>query len=77
MNVEIDISNVILKTKRLTLRPWKLSDLDDFYEYASVDGVGQMAGWQPHKNKEETLEILQNFIKEKKTFAIEQRYIFS
>ena len=71
MNVEIDISNVILKTKRLTLRPWKLSDLDDFYEYASVDGVGQMAGWQPHKNKEETLEILQNFIKEKKTFAIE------
>ena len=30
MNVEIDISNVTLKTKRLILRPWKLTDLDDF-----------------------------------------------
>lgn len=46
MNAQIDIHNVILKTERLTLRPWQLSDLDDFYEYASVDGVGQMAGWK-------------------------------
>ena len=39
MNKEIDISNVTLKTERLLLRPWRLTDLDDFYEYASVDGV--------------------------------------
>ena len=45
MNPEIDISNVILKTERLLIRPWRQSDLDDFYSYASVDGVGQMAGW--------------------------------
>ena len=51
MNSEIDISNTILKTKRLILRPWRNEDLDDFYEYASVDGVGQMAGWLPHENK--------------------------
>ena len=43
MNPEIDISNVILKTERLLIRPWRQSDLDDFYSYASVDGVGQMA----------------------------------
>ena len=30
---------------------------NDFYEYAKVDGVGQMAGWLPHKNKEESLSI--------------------
>ena len=54
MNVPIDISEVILTTERLTLRPWRLSDLDDFFEYASVDGVGQMAGWKPHENKEES-----------------------
>ena len=71
MNVEIDISNVTLKTKRLILRPWKLTDLDDFFEYASVDGVGQMAGWEPHKSKDESLEILNRFIEGKKTFALE------
>ena len=71
MNAEIDISNVVLKTQRLLLRPWRDDDLDDFFEYASVDGVGEMAGWSHHKTKEETKTILAAFIKEKKTFAIE------
>ena len=71
MNTKIDISHVILKTKRLVLRPWKQSDLDDFFEYASVDGVGQMAGWKPHTNKEETQNILTRFINHKKTFALD------
>ena len=71
MNADIDISNVVLKTRRLVLRPFALSDLDDFYEYASVDGVGQMAGWRPHENREESLRILTDFIAGKKTFALE------
>lgn len=71
MNANIDISNVILETERLRLRPWRLDDLTDFNEYASVDGVGQMAGWLPHKNIEESRDILKMFIDEKKTFAIE------
>ena len=70
MNANIDISNVVLKTERLILRPFRLSDLDDFYEYAKVDGVGQMAGWLPHKNKDESLEILNRFVSKKRTFAI-------
>lgn len=70
MNAEIDITNVSLRTKRLILRKWTYDDLDDFYEYASVDGVGQMAGWLPHENKEKSLEILTHFIEQKKTFAI-------
>ena len=45
MNPNIDISGVTLKTERLILRPWRNSELDDFYAYASVDGVGQMAGY--------------------------------
>ena len=73
MNAEIDISKTILKTERLTLRPWRQDDLDDFYEYASVDGVGQMAGWVPHKSKEESQNILNHFIENKKTFALEYR----
>lgn len=71
MNVPIDISGVELHTQRLLLRPWRQEDLDDFYEYASVEGVGQMAGWLPHKNEVESQKILDTFIREKKTFAIE------
>ena len=71
MNVAIDISNVVIETERLILRPWKNEDLNDFYEYASVNGVGQMAGWNPHKSIEESQEILNMFITHKKTFALE------
>lgn len=71
MNAVIDITNVALRTARLTLRPWRESDLDDFYEYARVDGVGQMAGWNPHRNMEESRAILGSFIRGKKTFALE------
>jgi len=53
MNTQIDITGVVLTTDRLILRPWRDSDLDDLYEYARVDGVGQMAGWNPHKSIEE------------------------
>jgi len=71
MNVPIDITQVTLKTDRLNLRPWKLSDVDDLYEYARVDGVGQMAGGSAHKSVEESRTILEKFISGKKVFALE------
>ena len=71
MNKQIDITGVVLTTDRLTLRPWRESDLPDFYEYASVDGVGQMAGWNPHRNLEESKAILSRFIDGKHVFALE------
>ena len=70
MNAEINISNVILETDRLILRAWEITDLDDFFEYASVEGVGEKAGWEHHKSKDKSLEILKMFIEEKKVFAI-------
>ena len=70
MNAHIDVTNVILETERLILRPWTMADLDDFYEYASQSGVGEMAGWQMHKSIDESRKILATFINEKKTFAI-------
>ena len=48
-----------------------MEDLEDFYEYASVDGVGQMAGWNPHKSRSESQEIMNRFISHKRTFALE------
>ena len=71
MNKEIDITDVVLTTNRLTLRPWRESDLTDFYEYARVDGVGQMAGWNPHRDMEESRTILSHFIEGKHVFALE------
>ena len=71
MNAAIDISNVVIKSERLILRPWQQGDLLDLYEYASVDGVGQMAGWLPHSSIEESQNILDSFIAGKKTFAVE------
>ena len=70
MNPTIDITNIKIQTPRLTLRPWKHEDLDDFYEYARVDGVGQRAGWLPHENKEKSRQILEGFIEKKKVREI-------
>ena len=71
MNAPVDLTDVRIETPRLILRPWREADLADFYEYASVDGVGQMAGWQPHESIEKSQAILDSFILEKKTFALE------
>ena len=70
MNKPIDITGVVLQTERLTLRPWQETDLTDLYAYASVDGVGQRAGWNPHRSIEKSQKILDMFIQEKHTFAL-------
>jgi len=71
MNKPIDISKTVLTTDRLVLRPWRQADLEDFYAYASVDGVGQMAGWLPHESRQTTQAVLDSFITHKKTFALQ------
>ncbi len=73
MNAPIDVTDIYIDTPRLMLRPWQETDLADLYEYASVPGVGEMAGWNPHKSRDESIQILQMFIRDKKTFALELR----
>ena len=70
MNAVFNINKTVIETERLMLRPFRQSDLQDFYEYASVAGVGEMAGWHHHETIEKTQEILADFIAEDKTFAI-------
>ena len=70
MNAEFKIGELVIETERLILRKFRQSDLHDLNEYASVLGVGEMAGWKHHETIEETQEILDMFIKEDKTFAI-------
>ena len=70
MNAVFTLNGLTIETERLILRPFRQDDLQDFYEYASVDGVGEMAGWQHHETIEKSQEILDMFIREDKTFAI-------
>ncbi len=70
MNSAFNINEKTIETDRLLLRAFRQTDLDDLYEYASVDGVGEMAGWKHHESKEESQEILNMFIEQDKVFAI-------
>lgn len=70
---DININGVALETERLILRPFKSDDLNDLYEYAKVDGVGEAAGWTHHKDVNESKEILTLFIQEHRTFAITEK----
>lgn len=70
MNADFKLHGLQIETERLLLRPFRQFDLDDLNAYASVAGVGEMAGWKHHESKEETQKILDGFIREDKTFAI-------
>ena len=70
MNAIFDVTGIRLESKRLILREFKPSDVDDLFEYASVPGVGEMAGWPHHPNIEESKYRVNKFINEKHTFAI-------
>ena len=59
-----------LETERLILRDWKETDLEDFYEYAKAEGVGEMAGWPHHENIETSKTILDGFIRDGDVYAV-------
>ena len=61
---------MVLKTERLTLRPWRESDAKDLYRYAKDERVGPIAGWPPHKSVEESLEVIQTVFSQEWVFAV-------
>ena len=67
MLAPVDITGVRLETERLILRPWTMDDLEDFFAYASIEGLGQMAGWLPHKTIDESRTVLELFLREKRS----------
>lgn len=64
------MNRVNLETPRLLLRRFELADLEDFYEYASHPEVGPAAGWKPHENRQESEQILVDFIHGNEVWAI-------
>lgn len=60
-----------METERLILRPWRESDAETLFEYASDPEVGPRAGWPPHKSVEESLKIIRTIFNNDRTWAIE------
>lgn len=51
---------MMINTKRLILRKWNAEDAESLFEYAKDPDVGPIAGWPPHKNVEESLDVIKN-----------------
>ena len=66
----INVTGVKLETYRLILRKIDENDLADFNEYASVEGVGEAAGWQHHSSIAECELILKKMVESCSEFAV-------
>ena len=61
----------MMETNRIILRPWRESDAEALFEYASDPDIGPRAGWPPHKSVEESLEVIRSIFNNDTTWAIE------
>lgn len=59
-----------LETGRLLLRPWRMGDLRDLYDYARDPEIGPNAGWKPHSSRRESKKILRTFVGNEEVDAI-------
>lgn len=60
-----------METLRLHLRPFRDEDAEDVFAYAKNPAVGPVAGWPPHNNEAESLEIIRTVFSNPGVFAIE------
>ena len=60
-----------METGRILLRPWRESDAEALFKYASDPEVGPRAGWPPHKNVEESLGIIRTVFGTETMWAVE------
>ena len=61
---------MVLQTERLILRPWKETDAESLYEYAKDSEVGPIAGWPPHKNLEESRDVIKHVFCGSECYAV-------
>jgi RimJ/RimL family protein N-acetyltransferase len=60
----------VLETERLILRPWKDSDAQDLYKYASDPAIGDGAGFSPHRSADDSLNIIRNVLNRSEAYAV-------
>lgn len=61
---------MVLKTERLILRPFEISDAESVYEYAKSPDVGPIAGWPPHESVEGSRYAITHFLCGPECYAI-------
>lgn len=59
-----------IETERLILRPWEEGDAEELFAYAKNPNVGPKAGWKPHDDVEESLEIIRKLFIPNNVWAI-------
>ncbi|MBE6502155.1 MAG: GNAT family N-acetyltransferase [Methanobrevibacter thaueri] len=61
---------MIIKTPNLILRPWEESDAECLYHFAKNPNIGPIAGWPPHENVEDSLNIIRTVFSKRETYAV-------
>lgn len=59
-----------IETLNLILRPWRESDAEALYKYASDERIGPAAGWPAHKSVEESLGVIRDVLSAPHTYAV-------
>lgn len=59
-----------METERLLFRRWEDSDAEILFKYASDPELGPRAGWPPHKNVEESLNIIHTIYNKDSVWAM-------
>ena len=59
-----------IETERLVLRPWREDDAAGLYRYASDPEIGPAAGWVPHRDVADSLNILRTVLMKDCTWAV-------
>lgn len=62
-----------METERIILRPWRESDAESLFKFASDPELGPRAGWLPHKSVEESREIIRTIFSKEGMWAVELR----
>lgn len=62
-----------LETENLLLKMYSRDDAEDLYKYAKNPNVGPVAGWKPHENTEESLEIIEKMFIPTEAWAIREK----
>lgn len=59
-----------IRTERLLLRKWTDADAESMFEQAKNPEIGPVAGWPPHKNVEESRNVIRNVLNGAEAYAI-------
>lgn len=60
----------MIETRRLILRPWRETDAEAMFRYASDPDIGPPAGWAPHTSVEYSREIIRTVFSAPETYAV-------